>query len=225
MKPSRYRWFVVGVCFAFMLIHQADKLLIGPLTEDIMATFDITKTQMGAVFTGALLVSAFLYPVWGYLYDRYARAKLLAAASFIWGASTWISAIAPTFPTFLATRASTGIDDSSYPGLFSLIADYFEPRMRGKIFGFLQLSQPIGYLIGMVAAMLLAGTLGWRGVFYITSSLGFLIAVVIFFFVKEAPRGKREQELAHLEQMGTDHFKLDKALALLKCPSNSARSR
>ena len=28
---GRYRWFIVVVFFAFMLLHQADKLLIGPL--------------------------------------------------------------------------------------------------------------------------------------------------------------------------------------------------
>ena len=63
-RPSRYAWFVVAVFFMFMLLHQADKLLIGPLTEPIMRTFGITKTQMGAVSTGALIVGAILYPIW-----------------------------------------------------------------------------------------------------------------------------------------------------------------
>ena len=40
---SRYRWFVVFVFFAFMLLHQADKLLIGPLTTPIMETFGIDE--------------------------------------------------------------------------------------------------------------------------------------------------------------------------------------
>jgi MFS family permease len=101
--PSRYRWFVLAVFFFFMLLHQADKLLIGPLTTPIMETFDINEAQMGAVFTGALIVGAVLYPVWGYLYDRFSRPKLLALASFLWGSTTWISAIAPTFPTFVVT--------------------------------------------------------------------------------------------------------------------------
>jgi MFS transporter, Spinster family, sphingosine-1-phosphate transporter len=60
---SRYRWFVFAVFFVFMLLHQSDKLLIGPLTTQIMETFNIDEAKMGAVFTGALLVSAFLYPV------------------------------------------------------------------------------------------------------------------------------------------------------------------
>src|SRR5690606_25981155 len=139
------RWYAVALFFFFMLLHQSDKLLIGPLTSDIMDTFGLTQTQMGAVSTGVLVVGAVFYPLWGYLYDRYARGKLLALASFIWGATTWLNAIAPTYPAFLATRASTGVDDSSYPGLYSLISDYFKPTTRGKIYGLLQLTMPLGY--------------------------------------------------------------------------------
>lgn len=198
-KSPRYRWFVVVIFFFFMLLHQSDKLLIGPLTPTIIEEFNITKTQMGAVLTGALIVGTVLYPLWGYLYDRFSRSKLLALASFIWGATTWLSAIVRTYPGFLATRATTGIDDSSYPGLYSLIADYFGPNLRGKVYGILQLTQPIGYLVGMVLALMLAPTLGWRNVFYITGALGLVLAGLIFFGVKEMPRGQAEPELQDLE--------------------------
>lgn len=209
---SRYRWFVFAVFFAFMLLHQSDKLLIGPLTTPIMETFNIDEAKMGAVFTGALLVSAFLYPVWGYLYDRFARAKLLALASVIWGSTTWLSAIAPSYSSFIVSRASTGIDDSSYPGLYSLLADYFGPAIRGKVYGLLQLSQPLGYMLGLVAATLLSGLIGWRAIFYITGTLGLLLALVIYFGVREAPRGRSEPELADLEQIGI--YRFDKKVAL-----------
>lgn len=189
-----------------MLLHQADKLLIGPLTTPIMEEFGIDEVQMGAVFTGALLVGAILYPLWGYLYDRFARAKLLALASFIWGATTWLGAIAPTYPTFLASRASTGIDDSSYPGLYSLISDYFGPSVRGKIYGLIQIAQPMGYMLGLLVATYLGLTLGWRGVFYLTGSLGVLLSIVILLGVKEMPRGKSEPEMAEFEQIGTYRF-------------------
>jgi len=216
---GRYRWFVVAILFAFMLLHQADKLLIGPLTTPIIETFDITKAQMGAVFTGALIVGAVLYPVWGYLYDRYARPKLLALASFIWGSTTWLSAIVPTYPLFVVTRASTGIDDSSYPGLYGLISDYFGPQIRGRIYGLLQLTMPTGYLLGMVLALTLRASVGWRGVFLITGSLGVLLSVVIFFAVRERPRGSSEPELAELEQIGIHRFEWDTALDLFRKPS------
>lgn len=206
MRSGRYRWFVVIVFFLFMLLHQSDKLLIGPLTTPIMETFAINEAQMGAVFTGALIVGAVLYPLWGYLYDRFARPKLLALASFIWGATTWLSAVAPTYPTFLVTRATTGLDDSSYPGLYSLVSDYFGPQMRGKVYGLLQLTAPLGYMLGMVLALMLQDSLGWRGVFYLTGSLGILLAAVIFFGVREVPRGRSEPEMSGLEEIGIYRF-------------------
>ena len=158
-----------------------------------------------------------LYPIWGYLYDRYARAKLLALASFIWGATTWISAIAPTYRSFIVTRASTGIDDSAYPGLYSLVADYFGPSLRGKIYGLLQLAQPLGYLIGMIMALMIAPLIGgWRQAFYITGSLGLVVAVLIYFGVKEMPRGKAEPEFEGMEQIGQFHFSWKEAREIFK---------
>jgi MFS family permease len=212
----RYRWFVVAVFFLFMLLHQTDKLLIGPLKSQISATFHITNTQFGLVITGALIVGTILYPIWGYLYDHYARARLLALASFLWGSTTWLGAIAPTYPLFVAARASTGIDDSSYPGLYTLIADYFGPNLRGKVYGMLQLSQPLGYLIGLILALMLAPSLGWRNVFYITGALGIVLAALIFFGVKEMPRGKAEPEFEGQAEMQTFRFSWDEARDIFK---------
>ena len=216
MKPSRYRWFVIGTFFVFVLLHQCDKLLIGPLTTPIMETFGIDEAQMGMVFSGAVIVGAICYPLWGYLYDRFARARLLALAAFIWGATTWLSAIVRTFPAFVVTRASTGIDDSSYPGLYNLIADYFEPKVRSRVNGLLQIAMPLGYLIGMVLAMVLGGAIGWRAVFYITGSLGILLSIVIFFGVREPKRGSSEPELQGVQQIREYRFDWRIARGLLK---------
>jgi len=216
MKSNGSRWFVFGVFFVFMLLHQADKLLIGPLTSQIIDTFKISYTKMGAVTTGALIIGAIAYPLWGFLYDRYARPKLLALASFLWGATTWLNAVAPTYSMFIITRASTGIDDSSYPGIYSLISDYFIPKVRGKVYGFLQLTQPLGYLIGMALALILGGALGWRKVFYLTGGLGIILAVIIFFGVKDVPRGGSEPELQGLEGLGKFKFEWKTAFGLFK---------
>ncbi len=216
---SRHRWFVLAVFFLFMLLHQADRFLIGPLTTPIMETFGIDEAQMGAVFTVALAVGAVLYPIWGYLYDRYARARLLALASFLWGSTTMLSAAAPTFSTFMLSRGSTGIDDSSYPGLNSLIADYFVPRIRGKVYGLLQVTGPLGYMLGMTLALLVGGALGWRNVFYLTGSLGILLAFVIYFGVREPERGRSEPEMAELAILPAYRFDWDTARGLFRIPS------
>ncbi len=211
------RWVVVAIFFFFMLLHQTDKLMIGSLQVQISEDFGISNTQWGLVNSGALIVATILYPIWGYLYDHYARSKLLSLASFIWGATTWLNAIVRSFGGFLVTRASTGIDDSSYPGLYTLIADYFGPNLRGKVYGILQLAQPIGYLLGMILALMVAPMIGgWRSVFYITGSLGLVIAVLIFFFVKEMPRGKAEPEFENMAEMQTFKFSWAEAREIFK---------
>jgi MFS family permease len=216
-ENSRYRWFVVAVFFFFMLLHQTDKLMIGSLQVQISDDFQLNNKQWGLINSGALLVATVLYPIWGYLYDRYARTKLIAFASFVWGATTWLNAIVRTFTGFMITRASTGIDDSSYPGLFTLVADYFGPNLRGKVYGILQLAQPLGYLIGMILALIVAPLIGgWRSVFYITGALGLILAVVIYFGVKEMPRGQAEPEFENMPEIQTFKFSWAEAKEIFK---------
>lgn len=216
-EQASNRWVVVVIFFFFMLLHQTDKLMIGSLQVQISEDFGISNTQWGLVNSGALIVATVLYPIWGYLYDHYARAKLISFAALVWGATTWLNAIVRTFGGFLVTRASTGIDDSSYPGLYTLIADYFGPNLRGKIYGILQLAQPIGYLVGMILALMVAPLIGgWRSIFFITGSLGLVIAVLIFFFVKEMPRGKAEPEFENMAEMQTFKFSWAEAKEIFK---------
>jgi MFS family permease len=210
------RFLVIFLFFSFMLFHQADKLLIGPLTSRIMSDFQINEVQMGALVSGALVIGTLFYPVWGYLYDRFARPRLIALASLIWGSTTWLSALAPTFPLFALTRASTGIDDSSYPGLYSLIGDHFPPLQRGKIFGLLQLSMPLGYLFGMMLALSLSGSLGWRSIFFITGSFGIILSAAIFFSIKDVPRGQCEPELIAKDEIAIHRFDITTALSLFR---------
>ena len=206
-KNPNYRWFVVGIFFFFMLLHQTDKLMIGSLQVQISETFGINDFQWGLVNSGALAVATVLYPLWGYLYDRYARSNLLALASFIWGATTWLNAVVRTYTGFLITRASTGIDDSSYPGIYTLIADYFGPNLRSKVYGILQVAQPLGFLMGLILGQMVAPLIGgWRSVFYITGGLGIVIALFIYFGVKEMPRGKAEPEFENVPEMATFRF-------------------
>jgi len=216
--------FIVVVFFLFVLLHQTDKLLIGSLQLPVSKTFGLNDLQWGFINTGALIIGTIFYPIWGYLYDRHARTKLLALASFIWGATTWLSSIVTTYPAFLATRSTTGIDDSSYPGLYSLVADYFGPKLRGRIYGLLQLAQPIGYLLGIILALIIAPMLegkvfhleGWRTIFLGTGLLGLIMAALIYFGVREVPRGQSEPEFENMEEIGQFRFNWEALKDVLK---------
>jgi len=217
-KP-RQKWTAVVIFFIFMLLHQTDRLLIGPLTSAIMADFNLTEVQMGGIITGSLILGSIFYPIWGYLFDRFARPKLLSLASLIWGITTWLSAIAPTGTLFMITRASTGIDDSSYPGIGSLISDYFIPERRSRIFGFLQLSIPLGYLLGLILALNYAPIYGWRSIYLFTGLLGIILAGIVLIGVKELPRGSSEPEFSSLKEIKDEKFSFSLIKGLIKIPT------
>jgi MFS family permease len=197
MKHRRSsRWAVLAVLTLFTLLHQADRLIVGPLTSSIMDSFHIDEAQMGAAVSGALIVGGLLFPLWGYLFDRFSRARLLAIAAAVWGGTTWLSALAPTFGWFVVARAATGVDDASTPGVYSLLADTFEPRVRGRVYALLKTAMPAGYVLGAVLATTLAPRIGWRWIFVMTGGAGLVVAVLVALVVKDVARGATELELA-----------------------------
>jgi predicted MFS family arabinose efflux permease len=61
-------------------------------------------------------------------------------------------------------------------------------------------------MVGLVVATFVAASIGWRVVFYITGSLGLLMALVIFFTVREPRRGGSEPELKGVEEIAVHKF-------------------
>ena len=53
MPTSRQRRSVITVFFLFMLLHQTDKLLIGPLTTPIMESFRDRRSARWARYSPA----------------------------------------------------------------------------------------------------------------------------------------------------------------------------
>jgi len=195
----RYKWFVVLFFFAFLTVHEADRFIISAVAPQVMEEFNVTYGQLGLVFSLTVLVAAVLYPVWGYLYDRYSRKILAGLAALIWGFTTIFNALSRTFSQFFATRLATGVDDAAPPGIYSLVADYFEPYDRGKAMGLLNATGPLGAIIGSILALSLVGAgMSWRSAFFITGPIGVVIGILTILLVRDVPRGSSEPELEGL---------------------------
>ena len=143
-KNPNYRWFVVAIFFFFMLLHQTDKLMIGSLQVQISETFGLNDFQWGLVNSGALAVATVLYPLWGYLYDHYARSKLLALASFIWGATTWLNAIVRTYTGFLIRALRQVLTTHPTPAFTPSLQIISVPTCAVKCMAFCKLRNRLG---------------------------------------------------------------------------------
>jgi predicted MFS family arabinose efflux permease len=215
-RIPRGAWYAVFVFFLFMVLHNADKFLISPLLTSIQEEFRLTYTQLGTIQTGAAIVAVIFMPVWGYLFDRYARPPLAALASAIWGGTTILSTFSTNYLELAFTRALTGIDNESYSGIYSFLGDSFPPEKRSTAFGVLNTSSAIGALIGTLIGTIVGSALGWRSAFMITGVPGLLLAVLILVTLKDKPRGSTEPELLAVRDRLKDRFKKESLFKVLK---------
>jgi MFS transporter, Spinster family, sphingosine-1-phosphate transporter len=65
----------------------------------------------------------------------------------------------------------------------------------------LQITAPLGFMLSLILVLALDETIGWRNIFLLTGSLGLIVALVIFFGVREMPRGKTEPELEGMAEI------------------------
>jgi len=216
VKIPREAWYVAFMFFLFMLLHNADKFLISPLLTLIQAEFDLSYTELGAIQTGSVVVAVIFMPVWGYVFDRFARPPLVALASAIWGVTTILSTFSRNFTELMVTRALTGIDNESYSGVYSLLGDFFPPEKRATAVGFVNTSNALGTLLGVLVGTMAGATLGWRNAFLVTAVPGVILAVVIFLTVKDRPRGVTEPELAEVKDKLKETFSLESVRKLFE---------
>jgi predicted MFS family arabinose efflux permease len=204
-----------------MLLHNADKFLISPLLTSIRDEFELNYTQLGAIQTGAALVAVVFMPIWGYLFDRYARPPLVALASAIWGSTTIFSTFSKNYFELALTRAMTGIDNEATSGVVSFLGDYFPPERRSTALGVLYTSNALGALIGVLVGTSMSIFLGWRGAFMVTAIPGLLLAALVILTVKDRPRGATEPELLDVKDKLKDTFKGESLIKLFRLKSTA----
>jgi MFS family permease len=185
-----------------MLFHQFDVGLLNPVIDQISITFNVHKNQLQPVFTLAVWVGAAFFLVWGWGYDRFNRKYLLIYAGFIWGATSLLIGISPTFVTFSVSYVLSAIDNAAYSGIFSMISDLFNPRHRGKIFGLLHTSQPFALLGGILLTNILNENTNWRLMLLGAGLIPFVIILLVFITVKEPKRGESEPAMQGVKISG-----------------------
>jgi len=216
-KSLRYGWFVATVLFLFRSFHTGDQFVISVVLPQILDEFRISYTSAGLIFTATFFMAFALYPVWGYLFDRYSRRALISVSGIIWGLTTWLNTVPRTFLGFFATRTLTGMDDAPPSGMNSLVSDYFPPKSRGKALGLINASGAFGALIGTILGVVIGYATGWRVLFYITGGIGIIGALLVYLTVRDITRGSSEPELSGLElKEGAYKIDLKEYLSLVK---------
>ncbi len=217
-SPSHRRWVFVIILFLFLLLHQFDIFMFTHLMPRIMGFFQVAIQGFEPAIIFNMVVSIVFFLVWGIVFDKHARKKLLSVASFIWGATSWMMALAPTYGIFVISKAVSGISNASYSGIYAMVGDFFSPKHRGKILGLFYLAQPLAFLLSMLLADGIVPRFPWRLIFIVVGMVGVVMAVLIFTMVGEPKRGMREPALSDINMTGVYVLDLEIARTILQKP-------
>jgi MFS family permease len=155
-------------------------------------------TAGGAIPTAGAIAGILVALPAGYLADRVNRTRLLGWVVASWSLVIALSGLAVSFGMFFATRVVLGAADSlDGPSASSVLADYYPPSSRGKVFGYHRLSAFVGGGLGVLLGGLVGGIFGWRAAFFFMIIPGLLVAWLTA-RLAEPPRGLMDRLVADI---------------------------
>jgi len=172
-------WSIVGlVCFATALSFL-DRQVLSMSIIKIKEDFHISNVEYGFINTGFLISYAIMFTVGGILIDRYGSRLGLAFSVGIWSFATLLHGLANNTMQFGLYRFILGIGEGgAFPGAIKAVVEWV-PKHRQALANGIAIG---GSALGAVAApplcVYLINIIGWRGVFFVTGSLGFLWVII-----------------------------------------------
>lgn len=185
---KRYTLGVLVVVYTFNFI---DRQILSILIEPIKADLGVSDFAMGLLSgTAFAIFYATLGMPLALIADRWNRRNLIGISLALWSGMTALSGLAMNFWQLAAARIGVGIGEAGCsPAAHSMIADLYSIKDRATALGVYALGIPFGIMFGLFAGGAIADAFGWRMAFFIVGVPGILLSLVVFFTIKEPPRG------------------------------------
>jgi DHA2 family metal-tetracycline-proton antiporter-like MFS transporter len=177
-------WIVFLVFFAVL-----NETVFNVSTPAISRQFGLSASGVSWVMTAFIVFFAMGSVIYGRLSDIFSLKRLIVIGiSTYAGGSVFGLLLHGFYPGVIAARAVQGAGASAIPALITvLVARYFPPEDRGKVFGTITSVVAFAAGVGPVIGGFVAGTLGWAFLFVIP--LATLVSIP--FFVRLMPEERR----------------------------------
>ena len=202
---SHYVLFVLVIVYIFNFI---DRNILSILSQDIQADLGVSDAEMGFLYG---TVFAVFYAVFGIPLARFAdvwvRRSLISIGLMFWSLMTAMSGFARSFPVLAIFRIGVGVGEASAsPAAYSMLSDYYSPRLRATVIAIYSSGVYIGGGIGLFLGGFIMETWnnaypdpatsplnlkGWHAAFLAVGIPGILMALWVR-TLKEPVRGVSE---------------------------------
>jgi MFS family permease len=193
VPSTRYANYVLFVLVLVYIFNFIDRNILSILAEDIKADLLISDAEMGFLYG---TVFAVFYAVFGIPLARFAdvwtRRSLISVGLGFWSVMTAASGLAKSFGMLAVFRVGVGIGEASAsPAAYSMLSDYFPPRLRATVISIYAAGVYIGAGIGIFLGGYVLeywstnytletapfGLKGWQAAFMVVGIPGLIMAI------------------------------------------------
>ena len=203
-----YAKYVTGVLVIVYVFNFIDRQIVTILAEEIKADLGISDAQIGFLYGTAFAVFYAIFGIpLGKLADNWSRKSLISVGLGFWSLMTALSGTARSFFSLAAYRVGVGIGEASAtPAAFSMLSDYFPPKLRATVLAIYSSGIYIGAGIGIFLGGWIVeawqgmypdpadapfGLKGWQAAYMAVGLPGLLMALWVF-TLREPVRGGSE---------------------------------
>jgi ACS family glucarate transporter-like MFS transporter len=202
MKRIRASSIVLLLLCVMYFITYLDRVNVSTAAAGFGKEFNLTKTQIGLVF------STFAYPyllfqiIGGWVSDRFGSRKTLIACGVLWASATVLTGLAGGLASLLVARVLLGLGEgATFPAATAAMARWVAKEKRGFAQGITHAAARVGNAVAPAAVVFIMATHGWRASFYVCAALSFVWVIFWAIAFTEHPKDHPRitpQELAVL---------------------------
>ncbi len=199
-KTLTYRYYiftVVALAYFLIYFHRTSTAVMAP---ELVSAFGITPTAVG--FLGSLYFYAYALgqlPA-GILADRWGARKTLSLFTIIAGIGAVIFGRANGFDTVLVGRFMVGLGAGFvFVPITRIITDWFKKDEFAVYVGLLSSIGNVGSIASAAPMVFLMTAIGWRNAMSSIGVASFLIAILIYSFVRNKPSEIGGASMAEIE--------------------------
>ncbi|HXK04271.1 MAG TPA: MFS transporter [Verrucomicrobiae bacterium] len=191
---SRDEWRTLVAAQLGWMLDAMDVMLYSFALTAVKGEFQLSGAAAGALGALPLVTSAAGGMLFGWLSDRYGRARALVWSILAFSLLTACTATSRSVAELVFWRALVGIGlGGEWAAGSVLVAETWPERHRGKAIGLMQSAWAIGYLLAAVMAAVVLPAWGWRPLF----ALGVLPALVTLWIRRGVPEPANWQQPKH----------------------------
>ena len=185
-KVSAYMIFFLAASFYLyeFILQVAPSVMAAPM----MQTFRVSAEGFGVISAFYFYAYAPMQLPAGLLFDRYGPRKLMTGALILCALGSFFFASTDSVVTASMGRFLIGMGSAfSFIGVLVLVSRWFPPQHFAILAGIAQLMSSVGAMFGEMPLAALIEHVGWREASFILAGVGFLLAVLLWFFIRDYP--------------------------------------